>query len=125
MEKVVELAFCIVLLLLVVYFIQIWASPNLRIQISKGEGLSDIKPKDMSISDLNMLITAIERSIATKQLYGDFRHMYPYDLSPWQFFKLISLRKKGKLTIPVVQHVLGTDGAVIPGTPTSTGSSSQ
>jgi hypothetical protein len=70
-----------------------------------------IEPSDMTDQDYTNLIQRIERAIATKQLYGDFRHMYPYDVTTWQYFKLISLRKKGKLTIPVVKQVLSTGTA--------------
>lgn len=101
MHPATEYAFCLILLILVIYFIY----------SSKKEFML---PKDMSDTDINAMIAAIERSIATKQLFGDFRRMYPYELTPWQFFKLINLRKKGKLTIPVVKHILGTTGTVLP-----------
>jgi hypothetical protein len=70
---------------------------------SKQEHLEDIQINNDAIDKLR---TYIERAVRNGTFYGDFRRMYPYTISPWQYFTMISYRKRGELDNAAVKKIL-------------------
>jgi len=103
-----EVAVCILLVLILIYVKDSTVVVvKQRIPESYVVGINNVEPNKMSEDDISNLIRVIESATRTKQLYGNFRDMYPYDITPWQFSKLRILYKKGKLTTENVKIVLG------------------
>ena len=74
--------------------------------LPKKERLENIPVAQMSPDDIDKLRTYIERAVRTGQFYGDFRRMYPYEITPWQYKEMISRRKRGELDNAAVSSVL-------------------
>ena len=79
----------------------------------RSERLEDIPVAAMTPEDIEKLRTYIERAVRTGQFYGDFRRMYPYTISPWQYFTMISYRKRGELDNAAVKSILAQSGEVV------------
>lgn len=80
---------------------------------SKQEHLANIPIADMTADDIDKLRGYIERAVRTGQFYGDFRRMYPYEITPWQYFTMIKYRKRGKLDNDAVKKILHMSGEVV------------
>jgi hypothetical protein len=77
---------------------------------TKQEHLEDIPITDMTADDIDKLRTYIERAVRVGQFYGDFRRMYPYTISPWQYHTMIKYRKRGELDNEAVKKILSMSG---------------
>jgi hypothetical protein len=66
----------------------------------------DKNSERMTNAEAETIISHIERASRTGQRYGDFQRQQLYNVSPWQFFTLLKLRKKAKLDAATVKSVM-------------------
>lgn len=74
------------------------------------ETMEDIPISKMSADDIDKLRQYIERAVRVGQFYGDFRRMYPYEITPWQYNTMIAKRKLGQLDNETVKNILRQSG---------------
>jgi hypothetical protein len=90
--------------LILVVILLIWWYRSERVSVL--ENLTDIPIRQMTATDITNLRTYIEKAVRLGQFYGDFRRMYPYPITPWQYNTMIASRKLGELDDAKVKNIL-------------------
>jgi hypothetical protein len=80
---------------------------------TRSEHIENIPINKMTDTDIDKLRLSIERAARVGQFYGDYRRMYPYIVTPWQYFTMIAYRKRGELDNTAVKDILKQSGEVV------------
>jgi len=70
------------------------------------EHIQNIPIAKITDDDINKLRLFIEKAVQTGQFYGDFRRMYPYEITPWQYNAMIAKRRLGELDSLTIKSIL-------------------
>ena len=68
--------------------------------------MENILYSQMTPADITKLRIYIERAVRIGQFYGDFRRIYRYAITPWQYRTMISYRMRGALDDAAVKAIL-------------------
>lgn len=79
----------------------------------KQEHLSDIPLSQMTDIDIDKLRTYIETAVRMNTQFGDFRRMYPYTITPWQYSRMTAMRKRGELTNAAIKTIFINSGETL------------
>ncbi len=71
-----------------------------------SECMQNIPLSKMTEDDIDKLREFMEKAVRTGQFYGDFRRMYPYEITPWQYNTMISKRRLGELDSTAIKNIL-------------------
>jgi hypothetical protein len=70
------------------------------------EHMQNIPISKMTDDDIDKLRQFMENAVRRGQFYGDFRRMYPYEITPWQYNAMTLKRRLGELDILAIKNIL-------------------